>query len=196
MAAVFVSALAQAEQAASSNAYTSETVPRSSLQLELASVQVPSPDRANASNTDSHVTLTGWSALAPQAAGVGFGVDVVAPISRPVGDAQASIPSGSAGLDLGLRWRSSRDLQGGRMHVSIWQRVTSTPDAISLVQQLNGHANNSAETRLEMQFSAASARGIHFELGGALGIQLNSGGDKVVLRVSHGRPMVYYRAKF
>ena len=46
-----------------------------------------------------------------------------------------------------------------------------------------------------MQFSAASARGIQFELGGALGLQLNNN-EKVVLRISRGRPMVYYRLKF
>ncbi|WP_394789919.1 hypothetical protein [Rhodoferax sp.] len=199
MAAVCLSALAQTEEVASyaSNSYSADALPRSNLQLELSSMQVPSLNRRSAADTDSSVTLTGWSAPVPQGSGVGLGLGVVAPVNRPLGDARTNVPSNPGGLDLGLRWRSSEDRHGGRMHVGIWQRVTPTPDAISLIQQQSGVVNNnSSETRLEMQFSAASARGIKFELGGALGMQLNSGGDKVVLRVSHGRPMVYYRAKF
>ena len=97
-----------------------------------------------------------------------------------------------AGLDLGLHWRSA-DQGLGRVRIGLWQHISPLPYPNSIASQINSPVNYN--TRLEMQFSAASARGIQFELGGALGLQLNSN-EKVVLRISRGRPMVYYRLKF
>jgi hypothetical protein len=92
--------------------------------------------------------------------------------------------------DLGVRWRSADD-GVGRVDLGLWQRIT--PDAPSLAQQIA--VQRSFAPRLEMQFSTASARGIRFELGGALGMQLNPN-ERVVLRLSKGRTMVYYRVRF
>lgn len=171
--ALCVASWVHAQQAASQ--------PQPSLQLEFAPVS--GLDRG----VSSRVSLTGWSGLAPQSA-IGFSAAVVPPTVSPALNGTAT-PSG---LDLGLRWRSSEDRQG-RVNVGLWQHVVSPTDAMALIQQANGESPYN--TRLEMQFSSATARGIQFELGGALGMQLNSN-EKVVLRVSRGRPMVYYRAKF
>jgi hypothetical protein len=155
--------------------------PQPSLQLELA--PVPGLDR----NANSRMSLTGWSGSSPQSA-LGLSAAVVPPVASPALNGSSVSP----GLDLGLRWRSSEDSRG-RVNIGIWQHVAPAPDAMALIQRSNGDLGY--DTRLEMQFSSATARGIQFELGGALGMQLNNN-EKVVLRVSRGKPMVYYRAKF
>ena len=155
-------------------------------QLELATLSTPSPQRSDA-RMDSRLTLTSWSGPAPTA-GMGVGLGWTAPRPSPGDDGRNAAP----GLDLGLHWRSA-DQGQGRVRIGVWQRVNPWPDPTSLANQITNPINYN--TRLEMQFSAASARGIQFELGGALGLQLNNN-ERVVLRVSRGRPMVYYRLKF
>lgn len=98
----------------------------------------------------------------------------------------------AAGLNLGLHWRSA-DEGRGRMRIGVWQDLRTHFEPQGLASQTNNPLRYS--TRLEMQFSAASARGLQFELGGALGLQLNPH-ERVVLRLSKGRTMVYYRVKF
>ncbi len=134
---------------------------------------------------DKRVAVTGWYGNpSPRAAAWGLG------LSLPGYSQQPNRYDSTARADLGLRWRSAEEGQG-RVHLGLWQRVT--PDAPSLAQQIA--VQPSFDTRLEMQFSAASARGIRFELGGALGMQLNKD-EKIMLRAKRGKPMVYYRALF
>lgn len=156
-------------------------LPSPSLQLEVD--RVPVMD----TTLNSRMSLTGWYGALPQS-GVGLSASVVPAAASPLLNSQSVAP----GLDLGLRWRSADDSRG-RVHIGIWQHVTPVPDAMALIQQ--AHGASGYDTRLEMQFSSATARGIQFELGGALGMQLNNN-EKLVLRVSRGKPMVYYRAKF
>lgn len=159
-------------------------------QLELATHAAPSLQRFDA-RLDARLALTGWSGPAPQA-GIGLGLGLTAPRQNVAGDGR--LTSGApAGLDLGLHWRSA-DLGQGHVRIGVWQHLGRWPDPVP------GLASQTANpmqynTRLEMQFSAASARGIQFELGGALGMQLNKN-ERVVLRLSRGRPMVYYRLRF
>lgn len=180
-------ACAHAQQDADSGNFAPSTAPShpTSLSLELASRTPPMLNDA----ANSRLSLTGWSATAPQA-GMGIGLGLAVPEQRAQGLPQRTTPSR---LDLGLNWRTA-DVGRGRFQFGVWQRVSAAPDAMSLIQQANGPAN-SYDTRLEMQFSAASSRGIRFELGGALGLQLNNN-ERVVLRLSRGKPMVYYRARF
>ncbi|BDT67938.1 hypothetical protein os1_21170 [Comamonadaceae bacterium OS-1] len=157
-------------------------------QLELATLSVPNLQRADV-RMDSRLTLTGWSGPAHRA-GVGVGLGLTAPRQNLAGDTRTA-PEGPGGLDLGLHWRSA-DQGQGRVRIGVWQHLGPWPEPGIASQTANPLNYN---TRLEMQFSAASARGIQFELGGALGLQLNNN-EKVVLRVSRGRPMVYYRLRF
>lgn len=153
-------------------------------QMELAT-GFPLPLPQSGAGIGSRITLTGWSGVAPMAGiGVGLGVDI--PGQGVTGDRRTAAP----GLDLGLHWRSS-DQGGVRVGISQQWKPWSSPLG------MDGPTGRTFQynTRLEMQFSAASARGIQFELGGALGLQLNNN-EKLVLRVSRGRPMVYYRLKF
>lgn len=158
----------------------------SAPQLELATLIVPSMQGTDG-RMDSRMTLTGWPGPAPKA-GVGFGLGWTVPNQSPMeyGHNVAS------GLDLGLHWRSA-DQGQGRVRIGVWQHLSPGSGPVDMASQTNNPINYN--TRLEMQFSAASARGIQFELGGALGLQLNNN-ERVVLRVSKGRPMVYYRVKF
>jgi hypothetical protein len=134
---------------------------------------------------DKRIAVTGWYGSPSQRASAwGLG------LALPTHSQQASRYESTAGADLGLRWRSAEEGLG-QVHLGLWQRVT--PDAPSLAQQIA--VQPSFDTRLEMQFSAASARGIRFELGGALGMQLNKD-EKIMLRAKRGKPMVYYRALF
>ncbi|WP_367846411.1 hypothetical protein [Rhodoferax sp. WC2427] len=156
-------------------------------QLEIATLSAPSLQRADP-RLDSRLTVTGWSGPAPQA-GIGLGMGFTAPRQSLAGDTRTA-PSG---LDLGLHWRSA-DAGQGRVRIGVWQHLGAWPDpTLGVTSQMANPLNYN--TRLEMQFSAASARGIQFELGGALGLQLNPN-EKVVLRLSRGRPMVYYRLRF
>lgn len=159
-----------------------ETAP----QLELATLSTPSMQHFG-SHMDSRFTLTGWSGPAPTA-GLGVGVGWTAPRLGTV-DGGRSVASG---LDLGLHWRSA-DQGMGRVRIGVWQHMGTWPEPVGMVTQTANSGNYN--TRLEMQFSTANARGIQFELGGALGLQLNNN-ERVVLRISRGKPMVYYRLKF
>jgi hypothetical protein len=156
----------------------------SAPQLELATLATPSLQRSDG-RMDSRLTLTGWSGAAPT---VGMGVGLTVPSPSVVGEGRDASP----GLDLGLHWRSA-DQGQGRVRIGVWQHVGPWPGPVGIASQATHPINYN--TRLEMQFSAASARGIQFELGGALGLQLNNN-EKVVLRISRGKPMVYYRLKF
>ncbi len=148
------------------------------LQLELA-------NPVTLGLQDQRVALTGWyGSPSPRAAAWGLGLSV--PAYSPLAGWYGRMPS----TDLGVRWRSADD-GVGRVDLGLWQRIT--PDAPSLAQQIA--VQRSFAPRLEMQFSTASARGIRFELGGALGMQLNPN-ERVVLRLSKGRTMVYYRVRF
>lgn len=181
-------ACAQAQHDADLGGFAPSTAPSHtpSLSLELASRATPMLDDASS----SRLSLTRWSGAAPQA-GVGIGLGWAVPDNRMPG----ALPRTTAQrLDLGLNWRSA-EVGQGRFQFGVWQRVSPTPDAMTLIQQANANGPNNYDTRLEMQFSAASSRGIRFELGGALGLQLNNN-ERVVLRVSRGKPMVYYRARF
>ncbi|MEO5794034.1 MAG: hypothetical protein ABIP34_03120 [Rhodoferax sp.] len=155
-------------------------------QWELATQSAPSLQRADG-RMDSRTTLTGWSGPASKA-GVGMGLGWTVPSQTTVGDGRSTAP----GLDMGLHWRSV-DQGQGQIRIGVWQHVSPWPSPVGIARQTTNpiHYN----TRLEMQFSAASARGIQFELGGALGMQLNNN-ERVVLRLSRGKPMVYYRVKF
>ena len=155
-------------------------------QLELAAAVSPPVQRAD-TPPDSLVRLTVWSAPASQA-GMGVGLGFSAAHQSLPEDARQS----TAGLNLGLHWRSA-DQGLGQVRIGVWQQLSPWSYPQGIASQTNPPLNYN--TRLEMQFSAASARGIQFELGGALGLQLNNN-EKVVLRISRGRPMVYYRLKF
>nr|WP_315183984.1 hypothetical protein [uncultured Albidiferax sp.] len=156
-------------------------------QLELATLSMPNLQRADA-RPDSRLTLTSWSGPTDRA-GFGLGVGLTTPQHNLAGDGRHT----PGGLDLGLHWRSA-DRGQGRVRIGVWQQVGSWPDPVLGIASQTANPLNYS-TRLEMQFSAASARGIQFELGGALGMQLNKN-ERVVLRVSRGRPMVYYRLRF
>jgi hypothetical protein len=158
----------------------------SAAQLELATLTTPSMQRADG-RMNSRMSLTGWSAPTPQA-GVGLGLGWSVPSQSALGDGRSAAP----GLDLGLHWRSA-DQGQGRVRIGVWQHVNPWQDPVGVANPAINPVNYN--TRLEMQFSAASARGIQFELGGALGLQLNNN-ERVVLRLSRGKPMVYYRVKF
>nr|WP_315242219.1 hypothetical protein [uncultured Albidiferax sp.] len=162
-------------------------------QLELATQIAPMLQRADA-RPDSRLTLTGWSGPTAQA-GFGLGLGLTAPHHNLAGDGRTTSggAGGPGGLDLGLHWRSA-DQGQGRVRIGVWQRLSPWPDPLPGIASQTANPMN-YNTRLEMQFSAASARGIQFELGGALGMQLNKN-ERVVLRVSKGRPMVYYRLRF
>ena len=155
-------------------------------QLELAATALPSMQQPDA-HMDTRASLTGWSGPAQQS-GMGVGVGFTVPGPEMPGDPHPT----KAGLDLGLHWRSA-DQGMGRVRVGLWQHLSPLPYPVGIASQTNPAANYN--TRLEMQFSAASARGIQLELGGALGLQLNTN-EKVVLRISRGKPMVYYRLQF
>ncbi len=150
---------------------------RPSLRLELSSPVVLDP-------LDRRLAVTGWAiASAPHEAGWGLGLAL---------PAQSGQLGGNNGVDLGLRWRSATNAQG-QLRASVWLRTATLPDTPSLAQQISETPN--LNTRLELQLGAASAKGIRFELGGALGFQLNKD-EKLVLRASRGKPMLYYRAQF
>ncbi len=160
-----------------------ETV-ESTPQFEWANQSTPSLQPAEG-HTDSRVTLTGWSGPAPR---TGMGIGLALPRMGSLGDGRKP----ATGLDLGLHWRSA-DQGQGRVRIGVWQRLGSWSEPVGVASP--GAEAVRYNTRLEMQFSAASARGIQFELGGALGLQLNNN-ERVVLRVSRGKPMVYYRVRF
>ena len=156
----------------------------SRLRLELSTIAVPN----SYDGGGSRINLTGWSG-APAQAGVGLGLGLASRENRSLGGGHTTVSR----LDLGLNWRSAEWSQGRRFNIGVWQRLSPTPDTMSLIQQTAPPVDY--DTRLEMQFSAASARGIRFELGGALGMQLNNN-ERLVLRVSHRKPMLYYRVRF
>lgn len=160
-----------------------------SLQLEMSTLSTPAMQPPDG-RPDARLTLTGWSDTASMG-GIGVGLGVAVPSHQNmVEDGRQAAP----GLDLGLglHWRSA-DQGQGRVRIGVWQHVSPWPGTADIASLATYPINYN--TRLEMQFSAASARGIQFELGGALGLQLNNN-ERVVLRVSRGRPMVYYRLKF
>lgn len=166
---------AQAQSAGDGPSANTSVQPQ--LQVELSHPTPLNP-------LDNRIALTRWGGD-PMQRGAGWGLGLAVP-------AQTNIRDGNAGIDLGVRWRSAQD-GASQVHAGVWLRAASLPDAPTLAQQISDRPN--LGTRLEMQFSSATARGIQFELGGALGMQLNSN-EKLVLRVSRGQPMVYYRAKF
>jgi hypothetical protein len=162
-----------------------EREPSSSTPLVQPLWQVELSRPAPLDSTDNRIALTRWSAD-PVQRGAGWGLGLALP-------AQSNGRDGHSGIDLGLRWRSAQD-GAGQVRAGVWLRAATLPDTpATLAQQISDRPN--LDTRLEMQFSSATARGIQFELGGAFGMQLNSN-EKVLLRVSSGRPMLYYRAKF
>ena len=158
-----------------------------SPQLEISTLSAPAMQPSD-ERLDARLILTGWSATAPLG-GMGVGLGITVPNHQNmVGEGRQAAP----GLNLGLHWQSA-DQGQGRVRVGVWQHVSPWPGPAGIASLATYPANYN--TRLEMQFSAASARGIQFELGGALGLQLNNN-ERVVLRVSRGRTMVYYRLKF
>jgi hypothetical protein len=153
------------------------TAVQQGLRLELSSPTELDP-------LDRRLAVTGWGATATPL-GAGWGVGMAVPV-------QSSQLGGNTGVDLGLRWRSAADAQG-QLRASMWLRAANVPDSPSLAQQVSDRP--ALNTRLELQFGAASAKGVRFELGGALGMQLSKD-EKLMLRASRGKPMLYYRAQF
>lgn len=151
--------------------------------LEISAAPIPNLDNVDGSSSTTRLDVTRWPRKAQDAMlGVSVGL---------------SVPSGSAldprtppqSVDVGLRWRSIMDATR-RLDVSAWRRVTPVPDAITLI---HGRQPDLYGTRVEMQFTTSRSR-IVPELG-AIGVQL-SGGAKLSLRAKHGKPMLYYRARF
>ncbi len=140
---------------------------------------------------ESRISLTGWSGQPPEA-GIGWGLALPLPLDVPRGGWVRDADNAAAGLNLGLHWRSA-DEGRGRMRIGVWQDMGTGFASQGIASQTYNPLRYN--TRLEMQFSAASARGLQFELGGALGLQINPN-ERVVLRLSKGRTMVYYRVKF
>jgi hypothetical protein len=87
--------------------------------------------------------------------------------------------------ELGVRWRSG--WRGHhRLDVAAWHGASGDPAAPG------GDAAGAYNARVELQFRDAK-RALGFDLPhGALGLQLR-GGSKLMLRASHGGPMLYYR---
>ncbi len=151
--------------------------------LELSAAALPTLDNADGSANTTRLDLTGWPRnTSDSMLGVSLGL---------------SVPSGSAldprtppqSVDVGLRWRSTL-VNARRLDVSAWRRVAPTTDAITLINSSQPELYGS---RVEMQFKTGGSR-IVPELG-AIGMQL-SGGAKLSLRAKHGKPMLYYRARF
>jgi hypothetical protein len=151
--------------------------------LELSAAPIPNLDNIDTSAGTTRLDLTSWPRKAQDSMlGVSLGLSVP---SSPSLDSRVQPQS----VDVGLRWRSTMD-NTRRLDVSAWRRVTPVPDAITLIQ---GKQPDLYGTRVEMQFTTGRSR-IVPELG-AIGMQL-SGGAKLSLRAKHGKPMLYYRARF
>lgn len=170
--------------------------------LELNTHVPPRLDNPDGPFSTTRLDITGWprqDAGARSAIGLSLGLNLprgTVPDSRPGAAQEARLGQSAApdaryqqSVDLGVRWRSSLD-SSRRIDVSAWRRVTPAPDAISLI---NSAQPDIYGTRVEMQFTARKSALVP-ELG-AIGMQLSSGA-KLSLRTRHGKPMLYYRARF
>lgn len=151
--------------------------------LEISAAPIPNLDNIDANTGTTRLDLTSWPRKS-QGSMLGVSLGLSVPSSSSL-DPRTQPQS----MDVGLRWRSTMD-NTRRLDVSAWRRVTPVPDAITLIQ---GKQPDLYGTRVEMQFTTSRSR-IVPELG-AIGVQL-SGGAKLSLRAKHGKPMLYYRARF
>lgn len=159
------------------------------LSLEVRRAPAPQFDADEGVPNGSRVDITGWT-RPPSRAGLGLSLGLRVPDGAEP-PAWAATGGGGSATDLGLRWRSGWD-NNRRFDVLAWRRVSSdaNPSAMRLIENRQpGYG-----TRVEMQFKGARFGRFSTELG-ALGMQL-SGGARLSLRARHGRPMLYYRARF
>lgn len=195
---------AQADDEAFAQTALSDTAAEPSpARLELNTSLPPRLDNPDGPFSTTRLDITGWprqNGSARNAVGLSLGLSVSRgglQDGRGAGPGQETRFGQSVAqdaryvqsVDLGVRWRSSLD-SNRRIDVSAWRRVTPAPDAISLI---NTAQPDLYGTRVEMQFTARKSALVP-ELG-AIGVQL-SGGAKLSLRTRHGKPMLYYRARF
>lgn len=152
--------------------------------IEVSAAPVVRLNNLDGPFSTTRVDLTSWPWPRDSSMlGVSLGLSV--PPGSPLD------PRSTQSFDVGLRWRSTLD-STRRIDASAWRRVTPVPDAISLI---NGSAGQDLYgTRVEMQFTSARSHGFVAERG-AIGVQLE-GGARLSLRAKHGKPMLYYRARF
>jgi hypothetical protein len=127
-----------------------------------------------------------WVAAAPLAmearAVPSLALDLSTPVGAPPGQ------GGTQPLDLGLRWRQPlRNEQ--HVDITAWQRMSSPPDALTLVRSREPVYG----ARVEMKISGR--RSGFMADHGFLGLQLDSG-SRIMLRRKDGNPTLYYRSRF
>jgi hypothetical protein len=159
-----------------------ETVGR---RLEISGATVPRLDSLDGPFSMKRIDFTSWPGTAQGNSMFGMSLGLSVPPSSPLD------PRSTQSMDVGLRWRSTLD-STRRIDISAWRRVTPVPDAMTLINTSGGQALYG--TRVEMQFTSGRSHRFMPELG-AIGMQLDNGA-KLSLRAKHGKPMLYYRAKF
>ena len=154
------------------------------LRIEINTSTLP---RIDAQDTGFQAPRIDVSLLPPRrsAVGVAFGMSSTQP--RP---GAGLLPFGSSrtSMDVGVHLRHT--VQRSQFDVTAWRRMTSEPDAYTLVQQRQPVYG----ARVEMSLAPARKSGFSAERG-FLGFQLESGA-KISVKRKDGRPMVYYRNTF
>jgi hypothetical protein len=162
-------AQAQADQQVRVQVQTS-ALPR--LEAQDSGFQAPRVDVSlfpqQAAGLGAVVGMSGFSARQPQAIGL-----------------QPQRPS----VDLGVRW--SHKLQTQQVDITAWRRMNVDDDAYSLIQARQPVYG----ARFEMSLSGARKKGFKADLGGFIGLQLESGA-RISVKRKNGGPMFYYRTTF
>ncbi|HSV55172.1 MAG TPA: hypothetical protein VLJ57_23810 [Burkholderiaceae bacterium] len=152
--------------------------------VEISAAPVIRMNSLDGPFSTTRLDFTSWPRTT-ESSMVGISLGLSVPPNSPLA------PRSTQSVDVGLRWRSTLD-STRRIDVAAWRKVTPVPDTISLINGSSGQ--DVYGTRVEMQFTAARYHGLVPELG-AIGVQLN-GGARLSLRAKHGKPMLYYRARF
>lgn len=157
---------------------------RASLEMEGRSPAGPWSDNAN-----WRLRYVRWSAASERSSlGISMGVDAIQPL-LPRGAPSAMLDARNAAVmpEVGVRWRSSWQ-SNRRVDVGAFGAY----DASANTPQDERRAYNA---RVELQFREGRSK-LGFDMPhGALGMQL-SGNSQMLLRARHGKPVLYYRAKW
>ena len=184
LACSVIAPLAWGQEAAPLDLIAADMRPQAPLRLEVNTSTLP---RIEAQDTGFQAPRIDVSLLPPRrsAVGVAFGMSSAQP--RP-GAGLLPLGAARASMDFGLHFRQT--LQRGQLDLTAWRRMTSEPDAYTLVQQRQPVYG----ARVEMSLAPARKSGFNIDRG-LLGFQLESGA-KISIKRKDGRPMIYYRNTF
>jgi len=179
-----IAPLAWGQEAAPLDLIAADVREQARLRIEVNTSTLP---RIEAQDTGFQAPRIDVSLLPPRRSAVGVAFGMSSPQPRP---GAGLLPFGSprTSMDFGVHLRHT--VQRGQFDLTAWRRMTSEPDAYTLIQQRQPVYG----ARVELSLAPARKSGFSAERG-FLGFQLESGA-KISVKRKDGRPMVYYRNTF